>query len=108
MGYGKIDDVSKEVILRICKKAKATNTPLELNAGGVRKGKVKMNGKDVYPYANAYFFQIASMIGNDIILGLDAHSPEQLSCEMYHYLEKLAEEYHLHVLDHIEFKKGKQ
>ena len=48
------------------------------------------------------------MIGNDIILGLDAHSPEQLSYEMYHYLEKLAEEYHLHVLDHIEFKKGKQ
>lgn len=108
MGYGKIDDVSKEVILHICKKAKATNTPLELNAGGVRKGKVKMNGKDVYPYANAYFFQIASMIGNDIILGLDAHSPDQLSYEMYHYLEKLAEEYHLHVLNHIEFKKGKQ
>lgn len=108
MGYAKIDDVSKEVILRICKNAKATNTPLELNAGGVRKGEVKMNGKDVYPYANAYFFQIASMIGNDIILGLDAHSPEQLSCEMYHYLEKLAKEYHLHVLDHIEFKKGKQ
>ena len=27
-----------------------------------------MNGKDVYPYANAYFLQIASMIGNDIIL----------------------------------------
>ena len=48
------------------------------------------------------------MIGNDIILGLDAHSPEQLSSEMYHYLEKLAKEYHLHVLDHIEFKKGKQ
>lgn len=71
-------------------------------------GKVKMNGKDVYPYANAYFFQIASMIGNDIILGLDAHSPDQLSYEMYHYLEKLAEEYHLHVLNHIEFKKGKQ
>lgn len=108
MGYGKIDDVSKEVILRICKKAKATHTPLELNAGGVRKGEVKMNGKDVYPYANAYFFQIASMIGNDIILGLDAHSPEQLSCEMYHYIEKLAKEFHLHVLDHIEFKKGKQ
>lgn len=108
MGYGKLDDISKEVITRICKKAKATHTPLELNAGGVRKGKVDMNGKKVYPYANKYFFQIASVIGNDIILGLDAHAPDQLNEAMYKYLEKLANEYHLHTIDHLELKKGKQ
>lgn len=67
-----------------------------------------MNGKKVYPYANKYFFQIASVIGNDIILGLDAHAPDQLSEEMYKYLEKLANEYHLHTIDHLELKKGKQ
>lgn len=108
MGYGKIDEISKEVILRICKKAKATHTPLELNAGGVRKGKVNMNGEEVYPYANKYFFQIASIIGNEIILGMDAHAPEQLDCEMYEYLEELANNCHLHCIDHLTFKKGKE
>ena len=54
---------------RLCEGAKALNVPLELNLLGVWE-------KRIYPCER--FYRIAAEVGNDVILGLDAHQPERL------------------------------
>jgi histidinol-phosphatase (PHP family) len=54
---------------RLCQYAKAHNIPLELNLLGIRE-------KRHYP--SATFFKIAAEVGNDILIGIDAHSPDAL------------------------------
>jgi histidinol-phosphatase (PHP family) len=51
---------------RLCQGAKDKDIPLELNLLGILK-------KRRYPCST--FFKIAAKVGNDVILGLDAHSP---------------------------------
>lgn len=59
---------SKEVVerefYRICAFAKKRNIPLEINLCGVR-------GNREYPCDE--FFQIAGRVGNDVVIGYDAH-----------------------------------
>ncbi len=52
---------------KLCRKARETNTPLELNLLGVRE-------KRQYPHLA--FWQIAAEEGNDVVLGCDAHRPQ--------------------------------
>ena len=106
VGYTKWDADAKVVCERICRKAKELDIPLEINGGGIRKGKVIVNGEMHYAYPNPYFWEIASQMGNKVILGIDAHSPEDLNEEIYVQLEDFANEYHLNVIDEFEFRKG--
>lgn len=55
---------------RLCEGAKKLNIPLELNLLGLRTGR---------HYPNARFFKIVQEVGNDVILGVDAHHPNELS-----------------------------
>lgn len=54
---------------RLCKGAKCMGIPLEINLLGLR-------GNRHYPTET--FFKIAGEEGNDILLGMDAHSPEEI------------------------------
>lgn len=54
---------------RLCRAAKETDTPLEINLLGLREGR---------HYPNERFWRIAGEEGNTVILGFDAHEPEQL------------------------------
>ena len=54
---------------KLCRAARETNTPLELNLLGIREDR---------HYPNPRFWRIAAEEGNAVILGSDAHSPEQL------------------------------
>ncbi len=54
---------------RLCRASLETGTPLEINLLGIREGRH-------YPVER--FWQIAGEEGNPVILGFDAHSPEQL------------------------------
>lgn len=54
---------------RLCKGAKRMGIPLEINLLGLR-------GNRHYPTET--FFKIAGEEGNDIILGMDAHSPQEV------------------------------
>ena len=54
---------------RLCRAAKETDTPLEINLLGLREGR---------HYPNERFWRIAGEEGNAVILGFDAHEPEQL------------------------------
>ena len=53
--------------LRLCEGAKALRIPLELNLLGLRS-------KRQYP--NQKFFKIAAAVGNEVIIGCDAHEPQ--------------------------------
>ena len=54
----------------ICETAKECNIPLEFNLLGYSTGR---------SYPKKEFFEVAAEVGNDVILGVDAHSPERFS-----------------------------
>ncbi|MCI9048904.1 MAG: histidinol-phosphatase [Coprobacillus sp.] len=105
-GYHDFGIDMQTVSRRICEKAKLYNIPLEVNAGGMRKGLIEVNGEQLYTYPNIYFWKIASEVGNDVILGFDAHDPSDFNDGMYYQMLKFAEENHLHVINDFEFLKG--
>lgn len=78
---------------RICEEAKVHNLPLEINLAGLyhRGDNLK------YPFEG--FFKIASEVGNDVVVGVDAHSPEAFISARYEFVDELAKKYHLHFVD---------
>lgn len=106
IGYQSFDLDAQTVSRRICEKAKEYHIPLEINAGGMRRGLKEINGEQLYLYPNAHFWDIASEVGNDVILGFDAHDPSDFNNAMYNQMMKFAKEHQLHVVDHFEFLKG--
>ena len=65
---------SKEAIdreyRRLCEGAKRMNIPLEINLLGMRAKR---------PYPDKRFFKIAAEVGNEIIIGSDAHDPKDVA-----------------------------
>ena len=53
----------------LCRAALASGTPLEINLLGVREGR---------HYPNERFWQLAAEEGNPVVLGCDAHHPDDL------------------------------
>ena len=101
------DDLCKEVTYEICNKAKEYDIPLEINAGGMRRGRRKVNDEMLYPYPNDHFFEIVSEVGNKVVLGIDGHSPDDFNDQAFDELNKFAQRFNLNVVDTFEFKKGK-
>lgn len=92
---------------KICKLAKKYNMPLEINLNGIKN---HYNVKHFFSptfYPNEDFFKIAGKVGNDIVIGVDAHEAEfwQISTEYMKYAEYLIEKHHLHHINRITFKK---
>lgn len=63
-------DIYEQQMLRLCEAAKETNTPLEINLLGIRTNR---------HYPDERFWAIAGAVGNDVVLGCDAHKPEDVS-----------------------------
>lgn len=57
----------------ICEVAKEMNVVLEYNLGGVRYKRKELD----YPYTP--FWKIVAEVGNEVVIGVDAHSPSDLS-----------------------------
>ena len=60
----------EEEMERLCRRAVELDVPLEINMYGVIKGG---------HYPNDRFWEIASRVGNTVLIGLDAHRTEMLS-----------------------------
>lgn len=103
-GLEEFDDICQKVTYDICIEAKKYNIPLEINAGGIRKGLKKMSGCFVYPYTNSFFFQIASEIGNDIVIGIDAHQPDDFNDQIQIQLLDFIKENHLQIVKTLDIK----
>ncbi len=67
IGYNFTESVMENGFTRLCEGARDMNIPLEINLLGIRTGR---------HYPDARFFEIAKKVGNKILLGSDAHSPE--------------------------------
>ncbi|MEE0966314.1 MAG: histidinol-phosphatase [Bacilli bacterium] len=107
IGYTHFDDDVKTVCQRICMKAKEYDIPLEINGGGMKRGLFSYDGEMLYQYPNARFWEIASEVGNKVVIGLDAHNPDDFNDILYDQLKTFAGELDLNLVDHFELKKGK-
>lgn len=108
IGKKRWDDVCEQITREICLKAKEKDIPLEVNAGGMRRGLRKVDDEMLYPYPNAHFWKIVSEIGNKVVLGFDAHSPEELDPFSYELMQNFVNKHNLQVVDTFPFKKGNE
>ena len=83
------------------------DVPLEINLGGLRNKHVVQEG--YYNYANEEFFKIASEYPIKVIIGVDAHSPDNFNPDVsdYEFAEYLIEKYHLNHITRLTFKNFK-
>lgn len=73
--YSDFDDTARKISEEICRTAKEKDIPLEYNVLGLRKS--EKEGRELYPYSK--FWRIAKDVGNKVVIGIDAHSPKQIS-----------------------------
>lgn len=64
------DSVYDREMRKLCRAARKTGTPLELNLLGIREDR---------HYPNERFWHLAAEEGNTVILGCDAHTPEDVA-----------------------------
>lgn len=104
---GKIhwDDFVEGIAREICLKAKELDIPLEINAGGIRRGLQKVDDELVYPYTNYHFFKVASEVGNKVVLGMDAHGPDEFDDGTYQTMIEFANKLNLEIVNTFEFRK---
>ena len=69
LGFAGDDKVYEAQMRRLCRAARETDTPLEINLLGIREGR---------QYPAERFWQIAAAEGNEVLIGADAHLPEHL------------------------------
>lgn len=72
-GYYEWDSEAERVARIICEKAKEKKLPLEFNLGGIRANSW---GRSGYPCPS--FWQVAAKVGNEVIIGIDAHDPQEI------------------------------
>jgi histidinol-phosphatase (PHP family) len=66
--------IAEEIIVA----AKKKNVPLEINANGVRRGKIMVHGEERYRYPRLEFWQLVKKHNAPCIISSDAHKPEYL------------------------------
>ncbi|XMB72445.1 histidinol-phosphatase [Mycoplasmatota bacterium WC30] len=66
--------IAEEIILA----AKEKNIPLEINANGIRKGKIMVHGEERYRYPRLEFWELVKKHNAPCIISSDAHKPELL------------------------------
>jgi histidinol-phosphatase (PHP family) len=69
VGYRFSPQVIEQEYRRLCEGAKRMGIPLELNFLGLRTNR---------HYPNKILYKIAAEVGNEIIFGLDAHTPQEV------------------------------
>lgn len=85
-------------IRKLCLFAKKLDIPLEINFLGIR---------DKRHYPNPNFWKIAGEVGNAVIFGADAHSPEDVwNPEALAQAQELVNAYGLRLVDTIKMRRG--
>ena len=87
------DNIYEREIRRMCEALKEMHIPLELNLLGLLEHK---------HYPRESFWEIAGAVGNEVILGIDAHWPEQIGDrETYQKALDLVSRHNLHLIDKL-------
>lgn len=101
-GRRNFDQLAIEESFRLCEAAKRLQIPLEYNLNGALYNDV-MN---VTHYPHPKFWKIAAQVGNDVIIGVDAHEPKMMMNDKYRdeaiaFLTSLD----MHIIDTLPEKK---
>lgn len=96
------DALAEEESWRLCEHAKRLGIPLEYNLNGAAYNDIMHTTQ--YPHPK--FWEIAAQVGNDAIIGVDAHEPKAMSDDTYwnqavDFLNGLQ----INILDHLPEKK---
>lgn len=78
MSYKRWCKSAEALCYQICELAKKYNTPIEINLNGMKWG---LKGRLQYPVDQ--FWEIASKVGNDVVIGYDAHNPNYFEESKY-------------------------
>lgn len=73
------DELAKEESLRLCKYCKEHEIPLEFNLEGL----MVSDKRNVTGYPHPTFWYIAASVGNDVIIGVDAHHNQSFESDYY-------------------------
>ena len=96
LNYSGDDSFYKAQMTRLCRAAKESGIPLELNCLGVREGRC---------YPTEKFWKIAGEVGNSVIIGVDAHEPEALlNRDVVRRCEEISRKFDLFPLRELKFK----
>lgn len=101
-GYHEWNEEVEQLIYSLCLCAKECDLPLEINAGGIRRGNTVVKEIGYQGYPNYNFFKIASELGCKVIIGMDAHDPKHLNKEDFQILEEFARELNLNIITTLE------
>ncbi len=101
-GYPRFDKTCKMISEEICEASVRLNIPLEFNFAAIRKGKVTLDGKERYLYPHIEFWKIANKKGCNVVLGLDAHAPKEITNIRNDAGYKLVKDLNLNVIDKLD------
>ena len=101
--FKEIPEASISEIRRLCECAEEYQIPFEINLGSLRDNRDKQ-GVITYPYED--FFKIVSEYNIPVIIGIDAHSPNDFDPNFSNiaYAEDLAKRLNLKLLNRIHFQ----
>lgn len=105
IGKVKFDEFCENITREICQKALEKDIPLEINAGGIRRGLRRVDDEMLYPYTNDYFFKIVGEMGCKVIIGIDGHSPNDFNSEIDNKLKDFIKKHNLILVDNLKLKK---
>ena len=89
--------VFRKEMTRLCQGAKAMGVPIEVNMLGMTAGR---------HYPSQRFYRIVAEVGNEVIVGCDAHAPAALSdLESQGRIRRFAEELGCRLIDTVPFRK---
>ena len=98
MNYQGMESVYDWEMTRLCTAMKERNIPLEINILGM--------GAGAKHYPTERFWKIPGEVGNDVILGLDAHSVGQVQdVASYEKCMELVSKFNLHLINRLNMDK---
>lgn len=96
------DEVAAAESERLCRAAKELGIPLEYNLAGAAYNAIMQTTQ--YPHPS--FWKIAAEVGNQAIIGVDAHEPAAMETDTYRTEGiKLLQELKMEIVDTISFHK---
>ena len=101
----KITKEAMKVAKEIIQASIDLDIPLEVNVAGIRNGKKMVGNNYRYIYPTDEFFELAGKMKAKCIIGIDAHSPRDISDDDSNSLAvRFAKKHNLNLIDKIEFK----
>lgn len=102
-GSRTFDEECQKAARLIIESAIENNVYLEVNVGGIFKVTNANEQLGSYAYPRDEFWKIASEYSNlKVVIGVDAHNPDQLISEEIEMAFAFARKYNLNIVDHIE------